>query len=121
MGEESLAEAGATDVRLFGRSPQQRAFIDMWNRRIEFELLAAVGKAWIHGPVLKDLRKARGIIGHESELQLGLASAQSFLREVDRELASHGPYVAGADYSIADVTLLCVIDFAAGPVFVPVR
>jgi hypothetical protein len=34
----------------------------------------------MNGPVLKDLRAARGLTGHESELQLGLGAAQAFYR-----------------------------------------
>lgn len=105
---------------MFGVSPKERAQIEYWTRRVELELLGAVGKAWIHGPVLVQLRKLRGIEGHDSELQLGLASAQSFLKMIDEELA-HTPFVAGTHFSIADITLLCVLDFGAGPVHVPMH
>jgi glutathione S-transferase len=142
---------GGSQLKLFGRSPRQRAVIEMMLRRVEFEFLSgSVGKAWVNGPVLEGLRKARGLVGHESELQLGLAAAQSFLREMNGWLdpafqedeqtgggGAHGPpssssssseyvgkgglFLAGDEFSIADITLLCVLDFAAGPVFVPLR
>jgi glutathione S-transferase len=109
-----------TSLHLFGENPKERAVIDFWQRRIELELLhGAVGKAWIHGPVLAPMRKMRKLEGHASELKLGLASAVHFLRELDGELASR-PYVAGLEFSVADITALCVIDFAAGPVQVSV-
>eukprot|EP01047_Picozoa_sp_COSAG01_P084250 COSAG01_NODE_18003_length_1106_cov_12.926514_2_plen_90_part_01 len=74
-----------------------------------------MGKAWVHGPVLRRLRERRGIVGHESELQLGLGAAQSLYREFDAVLAER-PFLAGSELSIADITLLVVMDFAAGPV-----
>lgn len=107
--------------QLFGLNPKERTVIDFWQRRVELELLhGAVGKAWMHGPVLAPLRKARKLEGHASELSLGLAGAANFLKELDRELAAH-PYIAGPEFSVADITTLCVIDFAAGPVKVPVK
>ena len=36
---------GAT---LFGGSPRERAEIDMWIRRIEFQLMAPIGQIWRH-------------------------------------------------------------------------
>ena len=105
--EETHGENGL----LFGREPLERALIEMWQRRVELELLSgAVGKAWINGPVLEGLRAARGLEGHDSELQLGLGAAQSFYREMD-EVLSGRPYLAGDSFSIADITLLCVLDF----------
>lgn len=112
--------ASNSSVCLFGTTPRERSVIEFWNRRIELEFFSAVGKAWINGPVLVELRKLRGLEGHESELQLGLASAQSFLKEMDQELGKRS-YVAGHSFSLADITLLCVLDFAAGPVFVPMH
>ena len=47
--EETIGENGL----LFGTDPTERALIEMWQRRVELELLSgAVGKAWINGPVL---------------------------------------------------------------------
>lgn len=115
--EEELGDNGL----LFGREPVARALVEMWQRRVELELLSgAVGKAWVNGPVLKSLREARGLQGHESELQLGLGAAQSFYREMDQVLSGRD-YLAGAKFSVADITLLCVLDFGAGPVRVPTR
>lgn len=112
---------GSHELALFGRTPRERATIEMWNRRIELELLSgAIGKAWVNGPMLKGLREARGIDGHESELQLGLAAAQSFYREMDKVLSTRS-FVAGDVFTIADVTLLCVLDFGAALVYVPMR
>merc|ERR1719498_2092381 len=65
------------------------------------------------------MRKARKLEGHASELNLGLNGAKHFLKELNDELASR-PYIAGTEFSVADITALCVIDFAGGPVQVPI-
>ena len=110
---EEAAVGPDVSKRLFGTDPVERAIVEMWQRRVELELLSgAVGKAWIHGPELKSLREFRGIEGHDSELQLGLGGAQALHREFDRELATR-PYLAGDTFSIADITLLCVVDFVS--------
>jgi glutathione S-transferase len=43
------------------------------------------------------------------------AYAQAFHREIDEVLAGR-PYVCGDKFTIADISLLCSIDFGAGPV-----
>eukprot|EP00040_Diaphanoeca_grandis_P008198 m.44275 g.44275 ORF g.44275 m.44275 type:complete len:269 (-) comp19639_c0_seq1:24-830(-) len=107
-----------SNTRLFGVSPLQRAVIEMWNRRIEFELLAGgVGRAWLHGPVLAPLRAATGVVGHASELELGKRVAHKFYQEVNDVLAivDYGDFVAGGNaFTVADITLLCVLEFGAG-------
>eukprot|EP00729_Bicosta_minor_P002133 gene2133-27934_t len=118
--EESKVATGGAGVRLFGCGPLQRAKVEMWTRRVELELLfSSVGKAWYHGPTLAPMRKSSGLTAHDSELQLGMRTAQRFYKEVERELQAKGPFLAGEDFTVADITLLCVLDFGAGPVQVP--
>ena len=98
--EESKVGAG---VRLFGCGPLQRAKVEMWTRRVELELLfSSVGKAWYHGPTLAPMRKSSGLTAHDSELQLGMRTAQRFYKEVERELQAKGPFLAGEDFTVAD-------------------
>lgn len=121
IDEAEVPESAIAAPRLFGSTvvPLQRAQIEMWTRRVELELLVgAVGKAWIHGPVVAPLRSQLGLEGVDSELRLGLRLAQAFYRELDAELAQR-PFLAGDEFSIADITLLCILDFGAGPVKVP--
>mmetsp|Transcript_15004 Transcript_15004/g.18565 ORF Transcript_15004/g.18565 Transcript_15004/m.18565 type:complete len:245 (-) Transcript_15004:276-1010(-) len=117
-----VEESGYGDEakQLFGRDPMERAQIEFWNRRIELELLmTAVGKAWINGPIVGAMMEKLGVVTHESELELGKRKAIGFCREMNKELASR-PYVVGEKFSVADITLLCVLDFAAGPVQIDV-
>ena len=117
---EETRPAGS-DLRLFGNGALQRARVEMWTRRIELELFhGSIGKAWIHGPFLAPMRKRTGLVGHPSELELGLRLAQHFYKELDHELSARA-FVAGGAFSVADITLLCVLDFGAGPVRVPMR
>ena len=111
-----------TGICLFGRTPLERATIEMWTRRIDFELLhSGVGPAWINGTVLAPMRKLRRMKDHPDLLQQGIKTIHSFYKELNGKLSQpgYGNYVAGGNaFTIADITLLCVLDFAAGPVFV---
>lgn len=95
---------------LFGTDPVEIARIDMVNRQIEFELLGPVGQAWVNGPVV-----ARAMPGREqipAAKSAGEKGARAFYRRLDETL-EHQRFVAGAEFSVADITALCVIDFAA--------
>ena len=117
-----LEEAVASGtLRLFGETAMERATVEMWSRRCELELMfGGVSKEWDHGPVLAPLARRMKMVQHVSELELGFKLSSSFLSMMDRELATR-PWVAGSSFSIADITLLCVLDFAAGPVNVPMQ
>lgn len=68
------------------------------------------------------MQRKLGIETHESELNLGKQMATKFFEGINQTLRSRcdsEPYIAGKNFSIADITLLCVLDFAAGPVQIP--
>ncbi len=92
---------------LFGETPLAQATIEMWNRRIELVLLQSVGLVWVHGhPLTAALLKQI-----PENVAPARVRAAEFFALLDAELAKH-PFIAGAGYSIADITALCVIDFA---------
>lgn len=92
---------------LFGVGAVERATIEMWNRRVELEIFAPVGHVWSH---LSEIAKGRGRrIPEFGEIQKRTAIDR--IEWLDRELATH-EYIAGARFSIADITALCMIDFA---------
>jgi glutathione S-transferase len=97
--------------RLFGATPADIGRIDMVNRQLEFELLGPVGQAWVNGPVVARMAPGRFQQIPEARAQ-GEKAARAFYRRLDGELAGR-PFMAGADYSVADITALCVIDFAS--------
>jgi glutathione S-transferase len=95
------------DPPLFGVGARERAMVEMWNRRIELEIFAPVGHVWSH---LSEIAKGRGRrIPEFGEIQKRAAIDR--LAWLDGNL---GPreFLAGGTFSIADITTLCMIDFA---------
>lgn len=93
---------------LFGITPLDQATIDMWIRRIEFQLMTPVGMFWRHAhPLTAALLTQFNDFG-ESNREL-YARACAWL---DREMADDRPFLAGDAYSMADIVALTTIDFA---------
>jgi glutathione S-transferase len=100
-------EALQPDPPLFGRGALQSALVEMWNRRIEFHLFFPVATVFQH------LHPAMKIMIDPQVPEWGEANKPrifQFLRFLDDEL-QHRPFVAGADYSVADITALVAVDF----------
>jgi glutathione S-transferase len=95
---------------LFGETPWEIARIDMVNRQLEFELLGPVGQAWVNGPVMAKMAAGRFQPIPEAKAR-GERAARAYYRRLNDELADR-TYMAGNAFSIADITALCVIDFA---------
>lgn len=95
---------------LMGEGFEERAFIESIDRQVEQYFFGAVanairhthpGLAALEQPQFADYGQAQGRKLREAARWLdGLLAAQ--------------PYVAGARFTIADITLLCAIDFAKG-------
>lgn len=91
---------------LFGTSIQDRALVEMWNRRMELEVWNRVTGTFQH---THDFFKGR--IEQVPEWgEVCKKAAFSRLAWLDEELAGRD-FVAGDRYTIADITLLCAIDF----------
>jgi len=104
-------EAVQPEPNLFGRTPVELGRIEMVNRQLELELLSQVGTSWVNGPVVAKLAAGRFKQIPEAKAQADAAVGRYYQR-LDRELASRA-FMAGARFTIADITALCVIDFAA--------
>ncbi len=92
---------------LFGRTPAEKANVDMWVRRIEFQLMAPVGNFWRHAhPFTAALLTQYKDFGESN--REAYANAQKWL---DAELADR-PFIAGEAYSMADICALSTVDFA---------
>lgn len=92
---------------LFGTGAEEKATIEMWNRRIELALFVPIGMVWAH---LHELTKARV----KQIPELGHAQRKvvdTRYQWLDQELG-HRKFLAGDKYSIADISALCAIDFA---------
>jgi len=103
-------EAEQPEPALFGTTPVEIGRIDMANRQLELELFAAVGQAWVNGPVVARMLPDREQI--PAARTQGDRAARSFYRRLDSLLAGQ-QYMAGDAFSVADITALCVIDFAS--------
>lgn len=101
------AEEIKPDPPLFGKGALGKAQVEMWNRRMELGLLASVAQAFRH------LHPAMAQLEVPQVKEWGEANkpkALEVLAFVDQEL-SRRPYIAGNDYSVADITALVAIDF----------
>ena len=93
---------------LFGRTPLEKARVDMWVRRVEFQLMIPVGNYWRHfHPRTAALLKQYKDFG-ESNVE-AYSRGQYWL---DGELAQT-PFIAGDAFSMADICALSTVDFAA--------
>lgn len=92
---------------LFGLAPLEIAQIDMWQRFVEMHLFMNIGMCFQHTTgYFKDRMKPNKEYGLEAGVQ-----ATQFLDVLDKQL-SQQQYVAGEEFSVADITALCAIDFA---------
>jgi glutathione S-transferase len=100
-------EALQPDPPLFGRSALEIALIEMWSRRAELHLYQPVSNVFQH------LHPAMKAMVDPQVAEWGEANRPrvfDFLRFLDGELKSR-PYVAGTEFTVADITTLIAIDF----------
>ena len=91
---------------LFGVGAEDRARVEMWQRRMEFEVLLPVAQVFRNS---HEFFKGR----IEQVPEYGEAcrrQAEKRLAWLDGELADR-EFIAGDQYTIADITALCGIDF----------
>jgi len=93
--------------RLFGESALEKALVDMWIRRVEFQVMAPVGNFWRHAHP----RTAALLTQYKDFGESNRAAYGNALKWLDRELAERD-HVAGDDYSMADICALTTVDFA---------
>ena len=99
---------------MFGSTPEQRATTSMWNTKVEQQGLMAIRDAFRNS--------AKGLRGHAvtgpggaeqiPELaERGRQGVTTFLERLEQRLGTND-FVAGAHFSIADITALVLMDFA---------
>jgi len=102
-------EALTPEPNLFGKDAYELAFVESRNRQIELELWTQIGTSWINGPVVAQMRKFKQIPDAKIASD---KNVQRYYERLDNEFSSC-EYVAGSRFTIADITLLTAIDFAA--------
>lgn len=92
---------------LMGTDALDRANVEMWNRRMELNLGAAIGAVARHGN--KGMATLEPVqVPEWADFNRGLVPG--LLSWLNEELAGR-EFIAGSRYTIADITALCMIDF----------
>jgi glutathione S-transferase len=91
---------------LFGSDAKQRALVEMWNRRMEFNLLQPIADSFRQH---HDFFKGR-IRQLPAYAEVQRLNAEDGLTWLDRELSARR-FIAGDQFSIADITAVVSIDF----------
>lgn len=95
------------DPPLFGTGALGKAMVEMWQRRMELHLFLPVAQAFRHiHPAMKDWEVPQMPAWGEANKP----KAVEFMRFLDDEL-SRRAFVAGDDFTIADITALIAMDF----------
>jgi glutathione S-transferase len=106
----SYLEGVYPEPNLMGEGFEERAFIEMADRRIELHVFAGIancvrhthpGLAALEQPQFPDYGAAQG------------EKMREWARWLDQTLAAQ-PYVAGQRFTIADITAFCAMEFARG-------
>lgn len=95
------------EPNLFGRTAAERAVIEMWNRRLEMDAFIPLGQAARNS---NPMFAGRVVAGTRTDLpqlpelaERGKAAASMFLERLDKHL-QNSDFVAGAEFSVADIT-----------------
>lgn len=100
---------------LLGIDARDRAIVDMWNRRVEQEGLQAIMEAFRNGHPAFENRALTGPHNYAQIPELaerGRERTGHFLAMLDERLGESA-YVAGEAFTIADISALVGVDFAA--------
>jgi len=107
-------EATYPQPALLGTTPQEKASIASWQWRAEFDGLFAVAEALRNGSPAMANRALPGPVNYAQipELaQRGVARISQFMVTLNDQLADNN-CVAGATFSVADITAAVAVDFA---------
>ena len=106
----SYLEGRYPEPNLMGESFEDRAFIEMTDRRLELYLFGTIANCIRHThPGLAPLEQPQfPDFGHSQGQKV-----REVARWLDGELARQ-PFVAGERFTIADITAFCAIEFARG-------
>ena len=108
---------------LMGTDPVSKAHVEARQRHMEFDGLMGAAEAFRNsfpGFANRGLPGNAGAVDAVPELvERGKNTVQRFYERLDQALAQ-SEFVAGDAFTIADITALCTVDFAAGAARVPI-
>jgi glutathione S-transferase len=91
---------------LFGRDGREQAFVEMWQRRMEFALFLPVAFAFRHShPRMAVMEKPQFPDFAETQR----ARAAQAMRYLDAELSDRA-FVAGEEFTVADITAFVALE-----------
>lgn len=92
---------------LMGTDPKSKANIEMWNRRVELNLFNSIALCFRHSnPMWKN------VLTQVPELSpVSAENAKKQLHKLNKQL-EHNEFIAGDEFSVADITAFCAVDFA---------
>ncbi len=102
------------EPRIMGRDAKEKALVLMWNAKVEQQGFSAIAEAFRNSA--KGFRN-RALTGPNDIAQLpelaerGRARAAQFFERLDAHLADQ-PYLAGDNFTLADITGFVAVDFA---------
>jgi len=104
----SYLEGLHPEPNLMGLDFEERAFIEMADRRVEWSLLLGIANSVRHThPGLAVLEQPQFADFGQAQAKKVIEMAQWF-----DQLLTHQPWMAGERFSIADITAFCAIEFA---------
>jgi glutathione S-transferase len=93
------------DPALFGKTPVDQAFVEMWSRRMELGLFNVMGDIGLHEfEFFKDRVEQNAAYAASRRRDF---SAR--LRWLDTELLDERPFLAGEAFSVADITGMAML------------
>ena len=107
-------ESQHPEPRLMGQGALEQAQVLMWNNVSEQDGLPAVAETLRNlSPGFRDhvFPGPQPYAQMPELVERGQARMQQFFDRIETQLASHG-WLAGGDYSLADISLLVTVDFA---------
>ena len=108
-------EAQHPDPPLMGADPLEMAQVEMWERMSEFEGLLAVAESFRNARRSFAGRALPGVPGELAQIPALIARGKQragiYFDKLDARLGE-ARYLAGARFTVADITAYCAVDFA---------
>lgn len=104
----SYLETLYPEPNLMGANGEERAFIEMVDRQVEFQLFTRIANC------IRHTHPGLAVLEQPQFAEYGAAQGRKMrdsARWFDHQLAQH-PYAAGQRFTIADITAFCAVEFA---------